>query len=281
MAIFHGTQKTSRTVVIVKSHTHTAREDTHSRRGPSIRGKRKIVAPLLPAMSATAPSSSSSHADADVAASYARSGFARRMGWGATPALLLIDVCRAYWTPGSPLDCSANPAAARCPDAMRRLLAAARAAGCPVVWTAVEYCDKEMRDAGLFWLKSKSLDVFNVADTRGLADWMPGLEPAEGELVIKKKYASAFFGTSLATDLRVMGADTAVICGVSTSGCVRASALDAMQSGFRPMVVGSACGDRSDEIQKANLFDLDAKYADVVAEDEAVEHLEAGWPKAS
>ncbi|KEF51657.1 N-carbamoylsarcosine amidase [Exophiala aquamarina CBS 119918] len=75
-----------------------------------------------------------------------------------------------------------------------------------------------------------------------------------------------------------LGVDTLVICGVSTSGCVRATALDAMQYGFRPMAVGSACGDRTPEIQIANLFDLDAKYADVVEEAEAVSHLEAGWP---
>ncbi|KAH9890746.1 putative N-carbamoylsarcosine amidase [Xylariomycetidae sp. FL2044] len=223
-------------------------------------------------------SSIDTHGDA---ASYARSGYGNRMGWGQRPALVLIDVCKAYWTPGSPLDCSAYGPAAACPDVMRRLLAAARASpGCPVIWTAVEFTHPEMRDAGLFWLKSKTLDVWHTADTRGLDGWVDGLVPEGGELVIKKKYASAFFGTSLATDLTVLGVDTVVLCGVSTSGCVRASTLDAMQNGFRPMVVGSACGDRSAQIQDANLFDLNAKYADVVSEEEAIEHLKAGWPKA-
>ncbi|KAK8115651.1 hypothetical protein PG984_012153 [Apiospora sp. TS-2023a] len=221
------------------------------------------------------------------AASYQASGFGNRMGWGARPALLLIDVCRAYWTPGSPLDLSGYATAQQCPEIMKRLLEAARAAKVPVIWTAVEYNPElDMADAGLFWKKSKSLRVFNQGlDERGLGGWLEGLEPlpkgSGGELVVKKKYASAFFGTALASDLQVMGVDTVVLCGVSTSGCVRASALDAMQNGFRPMVVGAACGDRSEDIQNANLFDLDAKYSDVVSEEEAIEHLKAGWPKAS
>jgi len=219
-------------------------------------------------------------------AEYKASGFGNLMGWGAKPVLLMVDVCKAYWTEGSPLSTLSHPPSAQAPEVMRRLVSAARSAGSPIIWTAVEYTHPEMRDAGLFWLKSKSLRAFNVGDDRGLGGWLGGqgldaLEPLDGELVVKKKYASAFFGTSLAADLAVLGADTVVLCGVSTSGCVRASTLDAMQSGYRPMVVGSACGDRSDEIQNANLFDLNAKYADVVTEEEAVEHLKAGWPTSS
>jgi nicotinamidase-related amidase len=169
-------------------------------------------------------------------ASYSNSGFGNRMGWGSRPVLLLIDVCKAYWTPGSPLDVTAHAPSVEAPAVMRRLVAAARAAGVPVVWTAVEYTDSEMRDAGLFWLKSKNLNVWQVGDTRGFDKYVEGLEPAKGDLMIKKKYPSAFFGTTLSTDLTVMKADTVVLCGVSTSGCVRASTLDAMQYGFRPMV---------------------------------------------
>ncbi|KAL4968164.1 Isochorismatase-like protein [Aspergillus stella-maris] len=210
-------------------------------------------------------------------ASYAKSGFANRMGWGSKPALLLIDVCKAYWSPDSPLSLLEYDEATRAPDSMRRLLAAAREGNVPVVWTKVEYSKSDMADAGLFWLKSKTLDVWKKGDTRGFDGWVKGLEPAEDDVVVSKKYASGFFGTTLATELRTLNIDTVVICGVSTSGCVRATTLDAMQNGFRPMVVGAACGDRSAEIQNANLFDLDAKYADVVSEEDALSHLSSGW----
>ncbi|KAJ1552936.1 hypothetical protein HK405_009504 [Cladochytrium tenue] len=213
-------------------------------------------------------------------ARYAVSGFGNRLGWGARPALLLIDVCAAYWTPGSPLDVHAHAPSVAAPAVMRRLVAAARTSGVPVIWTAVEYAaELGMRDAGIFWHKTKSLNIWQVGDPRGLHAWLgDGLEPEAGETVVKKKYPSGFFGTTLATELQVRGVDTVVICGVSTSGCVRATTLDAMQYGFRPMVVGSACGDRSEEIHSGNLFDMNAKYADVVDEEEAIAHLTKGWP---
>ncbi|KAJ7921407.1 N-carbamoylsarcosine amidase [Mycena leptocephala] len=201
------------------------------------------------------------------------------MGWGPRPALLIVDACLAYWAPSSPLDTSNNPASAASPLAMKRLLDAARAGGVPVVWTRVEYEHPDMSDAGMFWLKSKSLDIFQRGDERGWGGWVDsaGLTPIAGEVVITKKYPSAFFGTDLSTRLHVLSVDTVVVCGVSTSGCVRASVLDAMQHGYRPMVVGEACGDRSPEIHNANLFDLNAKYSDVVTVGEAVEKLQAGW----
>lgn len=102
----------------------------------------------------------------------------------------------------------------------------------------MHFTSPTLADAGLFFLKSKSLDVWKEGDQRGYGEWMEGLVPdlSRGESVIVKKYPSGFFGTTLATELQVAGVDTVVICGVSTSGCVRASALDAMCSGFRPMV---------------------------------------------
>lgn len=238
-------------------------------------------------------------------ASYAASGYGGRMGWGARPALLLIDMCKAYWTAGSPLDLSASAEAVAVPESAAHLVAAARAGGVPVLWTAVEYTDADMADAGLFWHKAKTLAVWQVGGelhSQGLAGWVDAdLTPAPRDVVVKKKYPSGFFGTTLATELQCRNVDTVVICGVSTSGCVRATTLDAMQYGFRPMVcffgevhtcsvvssclfanrqvVASACGDRSRAIQDANLFDLDSKYADVVTEEDAVAHLQAGWKK--
>jgi nicotinamidase-related amidase len=168
--------------------------------------------------------------------SYKSAGFANKIGWGKSPALLLIDVCQAYWTENSPLSTLSNPASVASLDVMKRLLGAARNGKVPVTWTAVKYDSEDMSDAGIFWLKSKALDIWKKGDSRKLAEWVEGLEPVSGEAVITKKYPSAFFGTDLATRFTLLGVDTVVICGVSTSGCVRASTLDTMQYGFRPMV---------------------------------------------
>lgn len=119
---------------------------------------------------------------------------------------------------------------------MAELLEAARRASVPIIWTTVKFHDPEMRDAGLFYLKHKHLTIWQKGDNRGYDQWMPGLEPRPSELVISKQYPSPFFGTTLATTLHTMQIDTLVIAGVSTSGCVRAAALDAMCHGFRPMV---------------------------------------------
>jgi nicotinamidase-related amidase len=169
--------------------------------------------------------------------SYVRSGLAGRIGWGSRPALLLVDVCNAYWTKDSPLDTSSNPASAAAPTSIAKLVAAARNGQVPLIWTRVEYTEPDMSDAGLFFYKAPLLTVFQKGRGSGLEDWVPGLEPAaEGETVLAKRYPSAFFGTDLNTRLQLKGIDTLVICGVSTSGCVRATALDAMCFGFRPMV---------------------------------------------
>ena len=117
-------------------------------------------------------------------------------------------------------------------------------------------------------------------DTRGYDALLPGLEPIDGEDIIIKKHPSAFFATDLAGLLYYKQVDTVVICGVSTSGCVRATTLDAQCWNFRPMVVGNACGDRTQGIHESNLFDMDAKMGDVVGVEEAVGKLKAGWGKA-
>ena len=153
---------------------------------------------------------------------------------------------------------------------------AAREAGVPVLHTRVEF-QPGGADGGIFFRKVAALECF----VRGnpLAAFGEGLEPAEGEVVVTKQYASAFFGTSLAPTLTAMGIDTLMIAGVSTSGCVRATAVDACQNGFIPIVIRDACGDRDPSVHDANLFDLDAKYADVVSEQEALNHL-AGFSTA-
>lgn len=154
----------------------------------------------------------------------------------------------------------------------------ARASSIPIIWTTIRY-RRDMRDAGLFYAKARQLAIWSEGDTSGFGGWVDGLVPDEraSEMVLVKRHASAFFGTELAGMLVGMGVDTLVIGGVSTSGCIRASTLDALSYNFRPMVVEAACGDRSPAIHEANVHDMDAKMADVVSEAEAIEHLKAGW----
>ena len=173
-------------------------------------------------------------------------------------------------TPGSPLDLGERAAPAL--EACAALLVAARAGGVPVVHTAVVYA-ADLADAGAFGRKVPALAVFAAGDPRGLGAICPQTAPVDGEDVLLKLQASAFSGTGLAESLRARGVDTVVVAGFSTSGCVRASATDAIAHGFAPMVVADACGDRSAAYHEHNLADLDAKYADVVTVAEAVARL--------
>lgn len=119
--------------------------------------------------------------------------------------------------------------------------------------------------------KVPQLSVF--VDDGPLSAFMPEVAPREGEPVITKQYASAFFGTSLAATLSFHGVDTVVLTGVSTSGCVRASAVDALQHGFIPLVVRDAVGDRGRAQHEANLFDIQAKYGEIASEIETIDYL--------
>lgn len=195
----------------------------------------------------------------DLASDYQQAGFAGRLQWGRAPALIVIDFCMAYLDPASPL--YAGVEAAR--DATARLLAAARAARIPVLHTTVRYM-KGGADGGVFFRKVPSLRLFEGEGPMALPP--PALKPLPDEVVVVKQYASAFFATSLASTLTAMGVDTLVITGVSTSGCVRATTLDACQHGFIPFVCRDAVGDRDPRPHEANLFDLQAKYAEVVDE---------------
>ena len=183
--------------------------------------------------------------------------FSGRVGWGARPAVVVIDLVRAYTEPGGPL---LLPDPEPAVEAARALVDAARAGGHPVVWTVVRYAP-DLADGGLFVRKVPALAAFAEGAPGGWGGLV--LDPAPGEPVVVKQYASGFAGTSLAPTLHALGVDTLVIAGVSTSGCVRATATDALHHGFRPHVVRQACADRSPELHAANLADLDAKYADV------------------
>lgn len=207
------------------------------------------------------------------AENYAAGGFGLSLQPGERPALLVVDFVQAYLVPGSPLYAGAEPARA----AAKTLLVAARRAGIPVVHTGVRY-QRGGRDGGVFFRKVPALACFEDGIRPELAAFATGLEPREGETVIMKQYASAFFGTSLASTLTAMRVDTLLMAGVSTSGCVRASAVDACQHGFVPLVVREAVGDRHPAPHEASLFDLQAKYAEVVSLEFATDYLRRVGP---
>jgi maleamate amidohydrolase len=192
--------------------------------------------------------------------------FSGRVGWGARPAVVVVDLVRAYVEPDGPFWLGSADVL----GPVEQLVATARGFGAPVVWTIVRYAP-DLADAGFFVAKVPALAAF--ADGAE-GDWGAiALERSGSEPVVAKQHASAFAGTSLAATLRARGVDTVVVAGVSTSGCVRATATDALAAGFRPIVVADACADRSTALHEQNLADLDAKYADVVDLAEALTHL--------
>lgn len=206
----------------------------------------------------------------DLLDNYSSSGFAsstRCLPFGLKPALLVIDVCDAYLTPGSPLYVPN-----RFHDALScigDLLSLCRERGVPVIFTRVVYPNP---GSGGNWYKYKltqALQCFDAGNPFG--DFPTGsgiIRPLQEEMVIEKQYSSAFFGTSLASQLVAMKVDTLIICGFSTSGCVRATTTDAMQYSFNPYVVREACQDRHAYPHEANLFDIQAKFGEVVSMDE-------------
>lgn len=191
-----------------------------------------------------------------------------RIGFGDRPAVLVIDFMKAYTTEGSPLHAPGVVAAVAKTPA---LLAAARLSRTPVVHTNILYHAPGCADGGM-WVRKSPVMTAIVAGNP-LAEFCDGVEPAADEAVVTKQYASAFFGTSLAPMLHAWGVDTLILAGCSTSGCIRASAVDAVQHGFRTIVVRDCVGDRHDGPHQANLFDIDSKYGDVVGLKEALDYL--------
>lgn len=204
--------------------------------------------------------------DQDLAQNYQRA-FGKRIGFGKRPVLLMIDFVEAYFDRSCGLYAGVEETLA----SALRLQQVARAAKVPVIYTNVVY-NKSALNGGRFYQKSMTLHNFIEGNPMGA--WPKGLVPAEDELVISKQYPSAFFGTSLASTLTTLGIDTVIHTGVSTSGCVRATCVDCCSYGFIPIIVRDAVGDRHPAPHEANLFDMDAKYGDVVSEAEATAYLQ-------
>jgi maleamate amidohydrolase len=191
-----------------------------------------------------------------------------RIGFGKKAALIVIDLLQGYTTEGSALYA---PGVIECVKEMPEVLAAARAKGMPVIHTNVRYTPPNYFDGGV-WVR-KAPVLRDLVEGNPYAEFCAGVEPLEDEVLITKQYASAFFGTSLVATLNGLDVDTLMITGCTTSGCIRATAVDTVQYGFRPIVIRECCGDRHDGPHEANLFDINAKYGDVIPKSEAMEYI--------
>ena len=192
---------------------------------------------------------------------YARQGFAQKIGIGGAPALVMVDFVLGFTDPAHFGGGNINDAIEKTVD----LLAFARKHGWPVAHTRVVYAD-DGSDAGAFTRKAPGL--LKLTETSALSQIVDALRPIPGELVIRKRQASAFFGTEFAPWLLWNRVDTLFVTGCTTSGCVRATVVDAVAHNLRTIVVTDGVGDRAMGPHEANLFDMGQKYADLMTADE-------------
>lgn len=198
--------------------------------------------------------------------------FDSTLGFGTSPAILVVDFVKAYTDPDSPLYA---PDVIQAVAKTRDLLEQARPRNIPVLFTQVLY-NKNLRDGGLFVRKIPVLQCMTAGHPWAeLVDELPVLHE---DVVISKQYASAFFGSSLASTLHSMGIDTVILAGCSTSGCIRATAVDGMQHGFRMIIPRECVADRHPSPHEANLFDINAKYGDVLSLGEVIERIQSRVP---
>ncbi len=195
-------------------------------------------------------------------------GFGERGGFGHRPALIVVDMTLGFTDPESPLGSDLDGPV----EAIQKLLEAARQAEIPVVFTTVAYRESDKLTAAAFIDKVPALLTLEAGSRWAKID--PRIAPRTEEPILNKLFASGFFGTGLSSLLTAAGVDTLIVTGASTSGCVRATVVDALQYGFRPVVPREAVGDRNPDAHKANLYDVDSKYGDVVSVEEILEYLD-------
>jgi nicotinamidase-related amidase len=206
--------------------------------------------------------------DDQTAATYRAAGFGERVPRGRSPGLLVVDLTRGFTEPGFATGADLTATV----EATNALIAAARTRSVPVIFTAIAYSEAEANGASVAWL-AKSQGLRELVEGTDAVALDPRLERRPGDLVVVKKGASAFFGTHVAAALAALGVDTLVVCGATTSGCVRATVVDAVQSGFHVLVPEQAVGDRAAGPHAANLYDINQKYGDVVDLDDALDYL--------
>jgi maleamate amidohydrolase len=199
---------------------------------------------------------------------YERARLGQSVTLGAHPAVLVVDFSRGFTDPESTMGSDLTWEV----EATSRLLGAAREREIPVIFTTIGF-EPNLRDGALWLEKAPGLGELIIGGKWVEID--PRLERREEETVILKKGASAFFGTNLPSILVSQGVDTIVLCGATTSGCIRATAIDLLQYGYPTLVPRECVGDRAQEPHEANLVDIQAKYADVVSVEDALSYLES------
>jgi maleamate amidohydrolase len=197
---------------------------------------------------------------------YAAAGLGQAVTLGSRPAVLVVDFSCGFTDP----ECTLGADMSAEVEATRRLLDAGRAKGLPVIFTTIGY-EPSLKDGGLWLQKVPSLGDLQIGGRWVEID--PRLEPREDETIVLKKGASAFFGTNLPAILVSQGVDSVILCGATTSGCIRATAIDLLQYGYPTLVPRECVGDRAQAPHEANLFDINAKYADVVPLDDVLEYV--------
>jgi maleamate amidohydrolase len=195
---------------------------------------------------------------------YKARGFGMQLGFGAKPALIVIDYTYAFTDSSTYLGSGLDAQLAQ----TNRLIDSAHEHAVPVIFTTVVYEDQDLNDAGIWSKKSKGVSLLRAGSKMVEID--ARLHRVPTDTVLEKKGASAFFGTNLATRLFTHRVDTLVHTGCSTSGCVRATVIDTMQYGFRPIIAREAVGDRTAPAHEQSLFDMNAHYGDVVSVDECL-----------
>ena len=199
---------------------------------------------------------------------YERARLGQSVTLGTSPVVLVVDFSRGFTDP----ECAMGADLTREVEATNHVLAAARAGGIPVIFTTIGF-EPNLKDGSLWLQKAPGLEELIIGSKWVEID--PRLERQEDETVILKKGASAFFGTNLVSILVSQGVDTVVMCGATTSGCIRATAIDLLQYGYPTLVPRECVGDRAPDPHEANLVDIQAKYADVVSVEEAENYIES------
>jgi maleamate amidohydrolase len=205
---------------------------------------------------------------------YERARLGQSVTLGEHPAVLVVDFSRGFTDP----ECTMGSDLTEEVEATSRLLAAAREREIPIIFTTIGF-EPNLKDGSLWLEKMPGLAELQVGGKWVEID--PRLERREEEVVILKKGASAFFGTNLPSVLISQGVDTVIMCGATTSGCIRATAIDLLQYGYPTLVPRECVGDRAQDPHEANLVDIQAKYADVVPMEDALSYLESVKERAS